>query len=298
MPNDPKVLAICVNWNGGAVLAETLDALKAGNYPNLEIVVADNASEDGSVEIARRRGVRTVRNAQNLGYGAAINKAIADAATSPGEAPVFFLALNNDVTLAKDALSSLVETAQRRGPGVYGPMILRADRPGHLEAAWGRMTFSHVLCHFEGENQPEHIAGENVRRVQLLLGSVLLIHRDVLEKIGGFDPRFFMYHEEIDFLYRLNRAGLPAYFCPAARAVHIGGHSTRSQPLLKTYWIRKNTVLFLRKHRPGTTQWLTWAATLLPSLAFNLVRFRWRRLRSIARGVRDGFREGKASRPE
>ncbi len=298
MPNAPKVLAVCVNWNGAEVLAETLDALMKTNYPDLEVVVADNASEDGSVEIARQRGVRTLLNSENLGYGEAINRAIADYNAAPAEGPLFFLVLNNDVTLEKNAIGRLVDAALAHGPGVYGPKIIRADLPDRLEAAWGEITFTHVLCRFHGENQPEKVAGEGVRRVQLLLGSVLLIHRDVIRRIGGFDRRFFMYHEEIDLLYRLEQAGLPAYFCPAARAVHVGGHSTRGRRGLKTYWIRKNTVLFLCKHQSGALRWMTWAATLLASLVFNLVTLRRTRLLSIARGVRDGFREGGRKPPE
>jgi GT2 family glycosyltransferase len=291
MSNAPKVLAVCVNWNGAEVLPATLTALEETSYPNLEVVVVDNASEDGSLDIARSSGLRTVQNRENLGYGGAINRVVGEYLGISADPPTFFLILNNDVILEKESVDRLVETAQANGAGVYGPKILRARQPSTLEAAWGELTFTHVLCRFRGEGESEGRYPDGVRRVQLLLGSVLLIHRAVFQRVGVFDPRFFLYHEEVDYLYRSEKSGFPAFFCPSARAHHIGGHSTRGNPELKTYWIRKNTVLFMRKHRQGVLHWTTWATTLTASLAFNLVALKWRRVRAIYLGARDGFRE-------
>lgn len=290
MSADAAVLAACVNWNGGEMLSRTVRALLAADYPNLTILLVDNASTDGSGEraAALHPDIRLLRLDRNRGFAAGVNAAVRATEADPSGRPDYFLILNNDVALDRDALSVLVTEAQRRGPGVFGPKILRATDGNRLEAAWGRVTWSHVLAAFEGKDAEDGGGWNRLRRVPLVLGSVLLISREVFEAVGIFDERFFMYHEEVDFLYRVGKAGLPVYFCPAARAFHHGGYSTRSQPLKKVYWIRRNTVLFLRKHEAGPVRWSFFALSLALSLLFNLAALRFGRVRAISEGVRDG----------
>ncbi|MFZ0427629.1 MAG: glycosyltransferase family 2 protein [Acidobacteriota bacterium] len=288
MSTAPKVLAVCVNWNGAEVLPPTLAALRADRYPNLEVLVVDNASSDGSAALAEESGA-VLRLDDNRGYGAAINAAVR-IGLAQTNGPDYFLVMNNDVLVVEDTVTRLVDSALRRGPGVYGPKVLRASAPAHLEAAWGRITHSHVLARFEAANALDGAHWSKTREVPLLLGSILLIDRRVFERCGLFDERFFMYHEEVDFLYRARLAGLASFFCPDARAYHVGGHSTRRDPSRKIYWIRRNTVLFLRKHRVSRARWGYFALTFAASLVFNALGFRWGRLRPLIRGVLDGTR--------
>jgi GT2 family glycosyltransferase len=290
MSADAAVLAACVNWNGGEMLSRTVQALLAVDYPNLTILVVDNASTDRSAEraAALHPDIQLLRLERNRGFAAGVNAAVRMAAGDPAR-PDYFLILNNDVLLARDALGVLVSEAERLGPGVYGPKILRADDTSRLEAAWGSVTWSHVLANFEGQDAADDGRWIQSRKVSLLLGSALLISREVFDAVGPFDERFFMYHEEVDFLYRVGKAGLPAHFCPAARAFHHGGYSTRSQPLRKVYWVRRNAVLFLRKHGAGPGRWAYFCLTLALSLLYNLATLRFGRVRAILEGVGDGL---------
>ncbi len=145
----------------------------------------------------------------------------------------------------------MLELAREKGPGVYGPKVLLQDRPDRLDAAWGRITWSHVLSSFRGKGARDRGRFDRVRRVQLLLGCALLVHRRVFQDVGFFDEDYFMYHEEVDFLFRAGRRGYPCYYCPAARVHHRRAHSTRDKPLQRVFWVRRNTVLFLRKHQSG-----------------------------------------------
>ncbi|GAB4220601.1 MAG: glycosyltransferase family 2 protein [Acidobacteriota bacterium] len=288
------VLAVCVNWNGGGQLIETVRSLTRSDYPRLQIVVVDNASTDGSDRRleAEFPGLGVWRLERNAGYGAAVNAAVARVAAQPGLAPPdWFLVLNNDVRVGTDMVSELVEATHRHGCGVFGPKVVQAECPDRLEAAWGRFTWDHVAATLVGKNAPaQHPDWNRESHVEVLLGAVLLIHRDVFRQTGGFDPRFFMYHEETDFLYRVRRAGFPVVYCPAAVAEHLGGHSTRDRPDFKTYWTRRNAVLLLRKHGRGRAVWLRYGLTFAASLGWNLATLRTRRLAALWRGARDGFR--------
>lgn len=295
MSTAPKVLAICVNWNGRAVLPETLNSLLACSYPSLAHLVVDNSSTDDSIELISNE-IDVLRLDRNLGYAGAINAGLREGLLRHGKVD-WVLALNNDVTIDADMVGHLLECAKERGPGVYGPQIRRADRPDRLDAAWGEVVWNHVLVRLRGKGAPaEDPRFNRTQEAEALLGCALLISSEVIAKIGQFDERFFMYHEEIDYQLRARQAGFPVVYCPAAQCLHRGAHSTRNDPLKRVYWVRRNTVQFFRKHRPGLLKWLKFWLTLALSTAFNIVTLRWRRVVAILRGVGSGFSDGSDSK--
>jgi GT2 family glycosyltransferase len=289
MPRHPRVAAICVNWNGKEVLPATLDALLKNDYGSLEVLVVDNGSLDLS-ELELPSSVALLSLGANLGYAAALNAGIRWLTDrSESEQAEYFLLLNNDIELAPDLIGKLVAFAQEKGPGVYGPKILSHEDPSRLDMAWGELSWNHVLARYYGKGATDGRKWDQVRRVELLQGSALLVHRSVIEKVGPLDESFFMYHEEVDFLYRASLSGFPVYYCPFARAVHRGAHSTRTMPLKKVRWLRRNTIYFFRKHRAGRRHWARLYLTLSASLAYNLLSLRISRMKAIWRGTREGF---------
>ena len=294
MSTHRKVLAVCVNWNGQQVLTDTLSALRQSHYESLDVVVVDNASTDGSLTLVPP-SVRVLALDKNRGYAAALNAAIlesqesVDAGGCRSEAPDYFYLLNNDIVVEPDGLGRLVQFAEEKGAGIYGPKILRHDDRTRLDAAWGRLDWSHVLCSYQGKGAADEPRWNLVKPVDLLLGCALLIHREIFAKVGLFDESFFMYHEEVDFLYRAAQMDYPIYYCPFAQAFHRGAHSTRQRPQQKTFWIRRNTVLFFKKHEVGTWRWVFFWFTLAASLIYNLLLLRWRRAYTIFEGVREGL---------
>jgi GT2 family glycosyltransferase len=183
-----------------------------------------------------------------------------------------------------------MEFAASKNTGVFGPRIVQFNNPAKLEAAWGKVSWSHVLAKYYGKNDLKTDARwEETRNVELLLGSVLLVHHEVFEEVGLFDERFFLYHEEVDFLYRTYRSGFPVFYCPFAEAIHHGAHSTRRQPLKKIFWVRKNAVYFLRKHNADSRKWIFFWSTLAMSLLYNTMRLRWSRVSTIWKAVKEGL---------
>ena len=294
MPTDERVLAVVVNWNGRDVLPRTLEALGSTPCAKLEIAVVDNGSSDGSHALVPDT-VRLVSLKENRGYGAGLNAVVRPALEEKEPdgkpAPDYFLLLNNDILVEPETIARLLEVAREKGPGVYGPKVLLQGSPDRLDAAWGRITWSHVHASFRGKGARDGRRFDRVRRVQLLMGCALLVHRRVFEETGLFDEAFFMYHEEVDFLFRAGRKGYPTYYCPAARVHHRRAHSTRDNPLQRVFWIRRNTVLFLRKHRAGAWAWGCWGKSLVLSLVWNVLLFRWRRVATIRRGVVAGMKK-------
>ncbi len=98
-----------------------------------------------------------------------------------------------------------------------------------------------------------------------------------------------MYQEEADFLHRAAQKGLPIYYCPFTHIYHRSGYGTLDSPLKKVFWIRRNAIYFLRKHRASPGRWSYYFMTLALSLLYNLILLRWRKAATIGRAVREGF---------
>ena len=294
MPTDERVLAIVVNWNGREVLPATLDALRSNVFPPLTTVVVDNGSTDGSAESVRDP-VRLVALNENRGYGAALNAVLRPALQGEKDAgetpPDYFLLLNNDILLEPGTVCRLLEPAREKGPGIYGPKVLLQGNPDRLDAAWGRITWSHVLSSFRAKGPGTDAGSTGSAGFSCSWGARCW-------SIGGCS-RTWVYltssssctTRRSDFLFRAGRRGYPAYYCPAARVHHRRAHSTRDEPLKRVFWVRRNTVLFLRKHRVGAWAWGNWGKTLVLSLVWNIVLLRWQRVATIWRGVVAGMKK-------
>jgi len=289
MAADADVLAICVNWNGKEVLGSTVRALLASAYSPLHAVVVDNASTDDSLGSLPRE-VEIVRMAENRGYGAAINRIWQEVQSGKRPRPRYYLLLNNDIQVDPEMIGRLANFAVGKSPAIYGPKILQWHQPQRLDMAWGSLRWDHVLADFKGKHAPDGPAWNDVRVVDVLQGSALLLDAGVVDSVGFFDEQFFMYHEEVDFLYRAGLKGCRSYYCPFAKAFHWGAHSSRGRPLQKTFWTRRNAVYFMRKHQAGMARWPLFWATLAGSIGYNLVLLNWKRTQAIVSGVKAGFR--------
>ncbi|MET0623210.1 MAG: glycosyltransferase family 2 protein [Pyrinomonadaceae bacterium] len=259
---------IIVNWNGGDLLRRTVESVVAAP-PSIshEVVVVDNASSDDSLarlragESARALGerLRVRENADNLGFGRANNQAFAET-TSP-----LLLLLNPDTEVTAGSIDRLIETV-RSGEriGAAGPKLLNADGSVQVSvwrnspAAWEALLTGfrlHKLLpkRVRGELLlAEHFDYARRREVGMLSGAAMLVRREVVDDVGGFDERFHMYGEDNEWCLRITRAGWRLVFEPAAVVMHHGAASSmkRWDSLEKMRVQSEGYLLFLRRSLP------------------------------------------------
>jgi N-acetylglucosaminyl-diphospho-decaprenol L-rhamnosyltransferase len=244
------VSVVLVTYESAEDLAACLATLPAAAGPHeLEVVVVDNASRDGSAEIARRLGVKLLENPANLGLSRAI-----DLGAAATDAP-WLLLVNPDTRLAPGALARLLATAAADPTiGCVGPHLRNSDGSeyptgrrfpsilvGALHAALGTV--------WPGNPATRHYHMADLDRsrpvpVDWVSGACMLLRREAYEAAGRFDAVYFMYFEEMDFCLRLARAGWRVVYDPGAEVTHILGGSTRSAPYRKVWNHHRSALRF------------------------------------------------------
>jgi GT2 family glycosyltransferase len=217
----PLVSVVVLNYNGARWLERCLGSLREQTlFPQIEVIVADNLSNDGSDHLAAQllngwsNGV-FIQHGQNLGYCAGNNRA-AEAARGQ-----YLFFLNNDTWLEPDCLETLLAETRRLGASVAAPLVLNYDDDSFQSlGAFGFDLFGLVSTRASSA-QP--------REVLMPEGCAYLIERKLFEQLGGFDPEFFMFADECDLSWRVWISGHKAVAIPAARLHHRGAAQVNPQ---------------------------------------------------------------------
>jgi GT2 family glycosyltransferase len=235
---DPCVDVVVVAYDSAALLASAL-APVTGNDLVASVTVVDHGS-DGSADVAESLGALAIRNPENPGFGAGQNRGIA-AGSSP-----FVLLLNPDAVIEPGALDRGVAhlTAHTRIAAVQG--VVRDRTTGAVERSQGdalspvhlagRALAARRLLRIDAvrrlaarsavlADSAERVPSE-VREVEALAATAILARRAALDSVAGFDPRYFLYGEDMDLSLRLRRAGWTLVALPVAWATHVGGASS------------------------------------------------------------------------
>jgi len=243
---------VIVNYNGSEITAQCLNSLQrfSAGVP-MEIILIDNGSSDGSLQWLQRefRHLRIVSLDVNRGFGYANN---AGAETASGECLLF---LNNDTEVTTDIITPMENfMASNETVGVVGPRLLNTD--GSFQLSYGKLPSLLNECYVRYWQRQsaigEYFKYENVkaRDIEWVTGAAMMIRRSVFERVGGFDPRFFMYFEDADLCLRVRKAGYQVYWLPEISLIHHRGKSRLSAPnrILEEY--RKSQLYYYGKHRP------------------------------------------------
>lgn len=231
----PQVSVLLVNWNTREMTLACLASIyRETTRCRFEVIVLDNGSSDGSAEAIAREfpQVRLMAETENHGFGRATNM---QAKVAHGER---LLLLNTDTVVLDHAIDNLVEFADSRPQArIWGGRTLFGDGSLNPTSCWARMTPWSVFCTSSGLKSvfsrftlfnPREYPGwarDSVREVDIVTGCLLLVDADFWHELGGFDARFFMYGEEVDFCLRAHRAGAHPAITPAATIIHYGGGS-------------------------------------------------------------------------
>jgi GT2 family glycosyltransferase len=251
------VSIVIVSWNARDYLMQCLESLTpvVCRYP-MEIIVVDNASSDGSAELAENNfpQVRLIRNPANLGFAKANNLGIA---ASAGR---YVCLVNSDVKVLPDCISRLVDYCERHPDvGMAGPRIIGGD--GKLQRSCrGFPTLWNMLCRalaldsifsriklFTGYSL-SFWPQDDTRSVDILTGCFWLVRRETLGRVGLLDESFFMYGEDMDWSRRFWLGGSKLFFVPSAEAIHYGGASSSNSPV--RFYIEKQRadLQYWKKH--------------------------------------------------
>lgn len=249
---------VIVNWNVRDLLRGCLRSLYDGTQGlTFEIFVVDNGSADGSSEMVRREFpyVHLIPNAVNVGFARASNQAIR---RSRGR---YILLLNPDTSTLHNAVTKMVQLMDEHPEvGAVGPKILTQDGQIDLRCArrfpslgselWektglaarfphSRLFASYLMGHWD------HQQG---REVELLTGACLMVRREVIDQVGPLDGDFFLYGEDMDWCYRMRRAGWKICYYPDAAITHLGGQSSAPVKVELDMEALRSMNLFFRKH--------------------------------------------------
>jgi len=218
----PFVSLVVPNYNGRHLLPSFFQSLSCTRYHNYEIILVDNASEDDSIEFAKKacNDIKIVESIENNGFGSAVNKGMVQA---KGD---YIVLVNTDILFTTNWLDKLVESAQEKPKaGIIGALPVKSE-------------YKDVIVSFP---QPRYV---NITAVS---AATVLIKREVIAKIGLFDENFFMYCDDTDYCWRANLAGFDITYDREAIVYHLGGGSGSSSEKLRFERL-KSGFYFIIKH--------------------------------------------------
>jgi len=255
----PSVSILIINWNTCELLEECLiSVFETTNSLDIEVIVLDNASSDGSAEMVAEKfpGVILKQNRENVGFARGNNQA---AESARGE---FFLLLNSDARLLPGALETMLTFARKtEKAAVVGAQLVNPDGSFQFSYAdfpnlWREfLTLSTLGRRIFGKNYPSHQAEveHGPKIVDYVNGACLLIRSDIYHKSGGLPDQYFMYAEEVDFCLTVKLAGGQVWYHPEAQVIHHGSASSQNRLAAREGDMYQSRVRFMRRYRGNLT---------------------------------------------
>lgn len=270
-----KLSVLIVTYNSAALLRPCLDSLLSQNYPDYEIIVVDNASRDDTVTLIRCQypQIKLIDSDRNLGFGNANNLALEQATGD------FVVLLNPDATLAPGCLQqAVIHMQQQSNVGMGGGLLQGPNQEWQPSARLFPSLINEFLVlsglanrfpktTFCGRFDRTWADPKQATSVDWVPGAFAIIRRDLIQRIGLFDPRFFLYYEEVDLCRRIREADFTVQYWPDLVITHIGGASSETVDQLDfsssgkqlTLWRMRSQLMYYRKWHGLIYCWLVMA---------------------------------------
>ncbi|WP_139923563.1 glycosyltransferase family 2 protein [Hymenobacter sp. DG01] len=283
----PLVSIISINYNQARVTCEMVASLRQLTYPAVEIIVVDNASptDDPGLITEQFPEVQLIRSPQNLGFAGGNNLGIRQAKGK------YILFLNNDTEVAPGFLEPLVELfEQNPEAGIASPKIIFHGSDGIIQYAGSRgintwTGRSVTIGHLEPDHGQHNASGPT----QLADGAAMMVPRRVIDEVGLMPEVYFLYYEELDYCEIIKRWGYTCHYVAESTIYHKESMSVGKASVLKTYYMNRNRLLFIRRNFTGWSRWTSTCVFLLAALPKKAVSFSWRsewsHLRALGRGL-------------
>ncbi len=270
-----KLDIVIVNWNAGSLLRDCIASINETGKENLQthVIVVDNASSDDSLNDIEALGVKVtiIRNKTNLGFAAACNQGAAFASTGTD----YLLFLNPDTRLYENSLFtplSFMAAPENSNIGICGIQLINETRQVDRSCARFPTPLIFLLQAIGLNKLPglrqfsmhqvdwDHATTQTVDHV---IGAFFLVRRSLFEQLQGFDERFFVYLEDLDFSRRAFLAGWSSVYLTSAQAFHVGGGTSKQIKATRLFYSIRSRLLYTFKHFSSAAAWSVLTVTFL-----------------------------------
>ena len=286
-----KVSIVIPTHNRKDDLIECLVSVMSLDYPEYEVIVIDNASTDGTYKVVKKKfpQVKIITNKENSGVTGGRNIGLKNA----DDRSEYILFLDHDIVFNENLLSELLEVIMSNSKiGIVTPKIYYYS---HKNVIWSTGTSINLLSgkvSFNGGNEVDHGQFDEIKDVQVA-PAVILVRKEVIEKIGGFDGIYFATYEDTDFCFRARKSGYRVVYVPRAKAYHkipLDWSESMNRLLSRIYYIGRNRLIFMRKHSKYFTLFLIFLPVYFFYYAWFSLWFRKvNEIRNFCKGTMSGL---------
>jgi GT2 family glycosyltransferase len=248
-----KVSVVIINFNGRKYLEQFIPSVLASTYTGMELIVADNASTDDSVNFLRTQfpAIRIIEMTRNHGYAGGYNVALKEVQSD------YYVLLNSDVEVAPGWIEPIIELMESdQKIGACQPKILSYHKKDQFEYAGGAGGWLDSLGYPFARGrifdicEIDHGQYDDVQSIFWASGAALFVRAKLFHEVRGLDTFFFAHMEEIDFCWRLQLLGYSIYACPASKVYHVGGGTLPKGNERKVFLNFRNNMIMLAKNLP------------------------------------------------
>ena len=240
---NPHVKILILNWNGIHLLQPCLNSVNAINYPNYSIMVIDNGSTDGSLDMVKKNypNVECMDLDKNYGFSGGYNRCFSQLGK---ESSAFIMLLNNDTEVDTEILNSFNDAREKFGDNyIYGGKIYYMDNPETIWYAGGKVNLNLGWISHKGIRNLDSEDYSITMETDYVTGCCIFTSMQVINQLDGFDERFNMYGEDVDLCLRAKKVGIQCYYWPKAKLWHKVSSSIGGQYSIRK-WVHKQSSKF------------------------------------------------------
>lgn len=272
MKDKPLVSIISVNYNQAEITCDMIASLRDLSYKNIEIIIVDNGSpaEDPGIIAERYPDVQLLRSKVNLGFAGGNNLGISRAKGK------YLFFLNNDTEVDPDCIGPLVDVFEKNSSvGITSPKIIFYGTDIIQYAGATKINPWTGRNKWIGNMQKDSGQYDSSRETDLAHGAAMMVPRKVIAEAGLMPEIYFLYYEELDWCEMIKRAGYSCYYTAGSTVYHKESMSVGKLSLLKTYYINRNRLLFIRRNFSGFRRLCSYLVFLLVALPKRALVHAW-----------------------
>lgn len=243
-----KIDIVLINYNNFFDTMECLESLKKCSYPFRNLFLIDNSEQ---VDITLKEYIREssriilIKTNKNLGFAGGNNLGIKEALKNN---PNYILLLNNDTIVKEDFLENLIHGAIQENADIATGKIYHYNKPDVIWATGGWIDWGRGVGRLRGIGKKDHAQFDKTEKVSFISGCMILIKKDVFDKIGLLNERYFMYHEDLDFCLRALKANFRLVYIPSSIIWHkVGATNINKSPFYFYYFLR-NSIFIVKNY--------------------------------------------------